>query len=92
MCSHRPNGRWARIWSRYLVTVLGSFLVLEGVGMATEGSAGTLSSYLQHLAGAKPRCQHVHLGRLTLIAFFSWAVAHLGWDILGFDTNFGRSE
>lgn len=90
MCDHRPQGRWARTWSGFLVSVLVVGVALEGAGMVTTGTEGTLTTYMQHLAGTKPRCRHVYLGRLTLIAFFSWVVAHVGWDVLGCDLHVHR--
>lgn len=84
MCSHRPSGKWGRIWAHWIVAAVGSFVVLEATGIATEGTRGTLSAYLRHLAGLDPRCHHGHLGRLILVSICGWAVAHLGWGLFGF--------
>lgn len=87
MCNHRPSGRWARTWSWWLAAFLGSFTALELVGMADAGTQGTLSAHLRHLSGSNPRCRHVHVGRLVMVAFFGWATAHLGWGLFGLDTK-----
>ena len=55
--------------------------------MADAGTEGTLSAHLRHLAGSNPRCRHVHVGRLVMVAFFGWATAHLGWGWFGVDTK-----
>lgn len=91
MCNHRPSGKWARIWAHYLLAVFGAFTALEVAGMADAGKRGTLSAYLRHVAGADPRCQHVHFSRLLLIGLFSWAIAHLGWGFFGYMPRRWRS-
>lgn len=92
MCSHRPSGKWARIWSVWIAAAVGSFIVLEGSGIADAGTRGTLSAYLRHLAGLEPRCRHMHLGRLALVGFFGWLIAHLGWGSFGYLPRSRRSQ
>lgn len=85
MCRKQPGGRWARVWNAYLITVLGSFAVLEGVALVREGSPATLTTYLRRVSCADQHCHHAQFGRLAIVGFFAWATAHLGWGILGFD-------
>lgn len=72
-------------WDIFLLATLGSFTALECTALATGGSPATLSAHIWRLAGVKPRCHHVHLGRALILAAFLWAAAHLGWAVLGFE-------
>lgn len=84
-CAHRIPGKWTQRWTVWLAGTVGSFAVLEGLALITEGSPATLSSYIRRLAGVDPRCQHCFLGRAALIAVLTWAGAHLGWGLFGWD-------
>lgn len=83
MCRHRPAGKWAKRWARFSLIVLSAFFAMEGYGLATEGYPATLSAFIHCLGGQRERCRHVHLSRVLIVAFFGWAIAHLGWGVLG---------
>lgn len=64
--------------------MLGGFSVIEAVGLLGVGPSATFSSYWRNVIGSDPRCRHANLGRLVMITFFGWVVAHLGWGLFGF--------
>ncbi len=84
-CAHHIPGPWAKRWDTWLSLTIGSFAVLEGAGLFTEGSPATLSTHIRRMAGVDPRCKHAVLGRIVLLSVLTWAALHLGWGLLGWD-------
>lgn len=92
MCNHRTEGRWGRVWDAWGVAALGSFAALETYGLVTEGSDATLSTYLRRRAGLLVPCRHTRWGRLFLIGFAVWLVAHIGWGKFGVGVRRPRQQ
>lgn len=84
-CAHHTAGLWSRRWDAWLAFTAVGFAALETTALVTEGSPATLSAHIRRLAGVNPRCRHSVLGRTVIVAAAAWAVAHLGWGLLGWD-------
>jgi hypothetical protein len=83
MCSHRTDGRWGRIWTRFCQAFLIGFVGIETAAIVTGGI--TLSGFLRRLFGLDEaeQCEHTHAGRVFVLSFATWLAAHIGFGKFG---------